>query len=341
MSGFLDEKYGFLPLVIPITEPAVGYGAAGGIAFLGSSLGAAKTSYERPNITIVGGLGTENGTWGTLAGDMRHWLDNRLQTLCGVVVASVNLDFYGVGEDAALSDHPLRYNLEPKGGALQGKLRLGDSRFFAGASYAFVSTDVSFDSPPGTSGLPEFSEDSDVGGISPSLTFDSRNNIFTPIRGAYVEASMGVFSRVLGSDDEFQRARIIGMQFFALPRRPLFFGYRGELAASFGDAPFYLEPFVFLRGAPILRYQGEEVAQFEVELRWQCWKRYSLVGFTGYGAAWNDFDLVNDSQSVVTGGTGVRYEIARSYGIHMGLDVAFGPETTAIYVQAGSAWARP
>jgi hypothetical protein len=31
-SGFLDEKYGFLPVVIPITEAAVGYGAAGGLA---------------------------------------------------------------------------------------------------------------------------------------------------------------------------------------------------------------------------------------------------------------------------------------------------------------------
>ena len=30
VSGFLDEKYGFLPVVIPITEPAVGYGAAAG-----------------------------------------------------------------------------------------------------------------------------------------------------------------------------------------------------------------------------------------------------------------------------------------------------------------------
>ena len=34
LSDFLDEKYGFLPLLVPITEPAVGYGAAGGLAFI-------------------------------------------------------------------------------------------------------------------------------------------------------------------------------------------------------------------------------------------------------------------------------------------------------------------
>jgi len=44
---------------------------------------------------------------------------------------------------------------------------------------------------------------------------------------------------------------------------------------------------------------------------------------------------------VVIGGGGFRDEIARKYGIHMGLDLAFGPDNTAVYVQVGSAWARP
>lgn len=115
VSGFLDEKYGFLPVVIPITEPAVGYGAAVGLAFISQPLGQAKAGFGRPDITIVGGLATENGSWG---------------------------------------------------------------------------------------------------------------------------------------------------------------GVR---------------PFISLRGAPIMRYQGEEVAQIETELRSQFWKRFSLVGFAGTGAAWTDF----------------------------------------------------
>ena len=90
-----------------------------------------------------------------------------------------------------------------------------------------------------------------------------------------------------------------------------------------------------------MRYQGEEAAQIEAELRWQFWKRFSLVGFVGGGAVWNDFDRFENTQTVLTGGTGFRYEIARKYGIHMGVDVAFGPENTAVYIQVGSAWARP
>ena len=67
-------------------------------------------------------MGTENGSWGAVAGDLRNWLDDRLQTLVGVVYASVNLDFYGIGESSILADNPLRYNLEPKGGDVAGQV---------------------------------------------------------------------------------------------------------------------------------------------------------------------------------------------------------------------------
>ena len=62
---------------------------------------------------------------------------------------------------------------------------------------------------------------------------------------------------------------------------------------------------------------------------------------SGYGAAWNVFERIDNKRTVVTGGTGFRYEIARAYGLHMGVDLAFGPDVTAIYVQFGSAWMRP
>lgn len=340
MSGFLDESYGFVPVVIPITEPAVGYGAAGGVAFVNKPAGEARAGYGRPNITAVGALGTENGTWGALAADVRQWLDDRLQTLVGVVYASVNLDFYGIGQDSALSRHPLRYNLEPVGGMAQAKYRVGGSRFWAGLSYVYAATGVSFEAPVDTPGLPGFNEDSNVGGLTPSLTYDSRDNIFTPNRGTYVEVNAGLFSEWLGGDSDFQRPHLIAIHYVPLlPRLTL--GLRGDAAASFGDVPFYLRPFISLRGAPAMRYQGEEIAQLEAELRWQFWKRFSLVGFVGGGAAWNDVEQFSDTQTIVTGGTGFRYELARRYGLHMGLDVAFGPDNTAIYVQFGSAWMRP
>lgn len=340
MSGFLERKYGFLPVVLPITEPAVGYGAAAGLAFISKPLAGEEAGFGRPNITMVGGFGTDNGTWGTAVADVRHWLDDRVQTIVGGMYSSVNLDFHGVGRDRTLDDDPLGYNLEPKGGMLQGKYRLGASRAWVGLNYAFASTHVSFDSPEDRERAPEFENDSNVGGLTPSLSYDTRDNIFTPNSGSYVELSAGLFSSVLGGDDEFQRLRLIAMHYVPLHSR-LTLGLRLDAAASFGNVPFYLRPFLYMRGLPAMRYQGEETALAEAELRWQFWKRFSLVGFVGVGGTWNDLERFDDSQAVVAGGPGLRYEIARKYGIHMGADVAFGPETTAVYIQVGSAWARP
>src|SRR5512139_456904 len=93
MSHFIGGRYGFLPIVMPITEPAVGYGAVGGMAFIDKPLGSEAAGYGRPNISFLGGLGTENSTWAGMGGDMRYWLDDRLQTFGGLLYASINLDY--------------------------------------------------------------------------------------------------------------------------------------------------------------------------------------------------------------------------------------------------------
>jgi outer membrane protein assembly factor BamA len=340
VSSFLEEKYGFFPLPLIITEPAVGYGGGAGLMFLSKPLPHSEDGLGRPNITVAGGFGTENGSWGTFAGDLRYWLDQHLQTLVGFVYASVNLDYYGIGDDPALANNPLRYNLEPKGGTARAKYRFGDSRIWAGLNYAFSATKVTFDKPPGTPGEPAFRHESNVGGFTPSFTFDTRDNFFTPNRGTYLEASAGFFSPAFGGGEDFQRAGLVAMQFIPLSSK-LFLGVRVDGAASFGNEPFYLRPFITLRGAPTLRYQGEEVAQIETELRWQFWKRFSLVGFVGGGAVWNHREQFENTKTIVTGGAGFRYEMARDYGLHVGLDVARGPDDTAVYIQVGSAWARP
>ena len=339
-SDFLDKKYGFLPVVMPITEPAVGYGAAVGVAFLSRPLGDARAGLGRPNVTFVGGMGTENRTWGGFAGDMRHWLDDRIQTLVGIAYLSVKLDFHGLGDNSLLKDNPVRYTLEPAAFALRARYRFGDTLFWAGASYAFATTEVLVDAPEEIPSMPDYDKRSRVGGLTPSATYDSRDSMFTPTRGSYLEASCGVFGEALGGQDSFQRASITGIQYFELPLK-LYLGFRGDATAAFGDAPFYLHPYISLRGVPVMRYQGEEIAQFETELRWQFWGRLSLLGFGGVGSAWNDFEHVESPQSVFSGGTGIRYELARRFGLHMGVDVAFSRDTTAFYVQVGSAWMRP
>ena len=188
MSGFLDEKYGFLPIVLPITEPAVGYGAIGALAFFSQPLGAAKDGLGRPSITAVGGMATENGTWGALAADSRYWFDDRLQTVAAVVDASINLDFHGIGEASPLDQHPLGYEIHRSADGAD-EVPAGRLALLAGLGYTFAGT-RHVRRPDRHRACPTSSADASA--AHPSTTWDTRDNIFTPTRGSYVELGAGI-----------------------------------------------------------------------------------------------------------------------------------------------------
>jgi hypothetical protein len=341
ISSFLDDKYGFVPVAVPITEPAIGFGAAVGISFVSRPPGRkAGDEYERTNMTAVAGLGTDTGTWGALFADVRYWGEDRVQTLFAGFDASINLDFHGTGETPLPEGLAVSYNLHPIGGFAQAKYRIGGSRAWMGLSYTFAQTKVTFDAPEGTPGVPDIARDTQVGGLTPSLTFDSRDTTYTPAKGTYVEASAGFYDSWLGGDDEFQKLGVVAMHFIPLHRR-LTLGFRSDAGFTYGDAPFYMRPYVSLRGAPLLQFQRDNLLQGETEMRWQFWKRLSAVGFVGYGVVWNNLDTLERKLTVTTGGTGFRYELARRYSLHMGADVAWGPDGAAFYIQFGSAWMRP
>jgi hypothetical protein len=83
------------------------------------------------------------------------------------------------------------------------------------------------------------------------------------------------------------------------------------------------------------------MASGELEVRWQFYGRWSVVAFGGGGSAWTNRDAFSVTQNVGSGGIGFRYELARTFGLHAGIDVAHSPGTTAVYFQVGNAWFRP
>lgn len=334
VGRFLDRAYGFIPIVAPITEPAVGYGAVGALLFVDRAGEPGTEQYQRPNLGAIGGLATENGTRGAFAGHTGRWLDGRLQTLVGVADASVNLEIY------PSPDTGLSYTADARGALLEGKYRLGSPDWRAGLRYVYADVAVQFDAPESAPPGILASQETLLSGLAAILTWDRRDNFFTPTSGFLFDFTGTVFDEALGSDRSFQRADFIAQAFHPLSER-VFLGAKGGGRWASDGAPFYLLPFVQLRGIQALRYQGTEAGEIEAEVRWQLHPRFSLVGFGGAGvAAGRDF-VEGESETVVAGGAGFRYLIARSYGMHLGIDVARGPDQTIVYVVFGNAWFRP
>ena len=90
-----------------------------------------------------------------------------------------------------------------------------------------------------------------------------------------------------------------------------------EAQNLWGDALFYVLPFVNLRGIPVARYQGNTTATAETEWRWDFSPRFSVVGFVGAGKAVLKEDSWGNESWKTSGGAGARNLFARKLKLRM------------------------
>jgi len=340
LGYFLENPRGFLPVPIVVTEPAVGYG--GGVVgmFLRPRREAGDEGWARPDISALGGFATQNGTRGAFAGDASRWVDGRLRTLVGGGTGRVNLDFYGLGFDASTLDQKVRYSLQFTGAVAQANWQLAPgSPWAVGLRYVYADVDPTLRDDAAFPGLADRVRVK-ISAPTAIVEFDTRDNIFTPTRGVYAESSWLASRATLGASDDFERLQQIVMGWQPVASQ-VTLGARGNYAWSSAGTPFFLRPFVALRGVPAMRFQGDQMASVEAEGRWQFISRWSIVGFGGAGWTRTHRDSFTATQNVASGGMGFRYELASKFGMHVGIDFAHSPGTTAVYFVVGNAWFRP
>jgi hypothetical protein len=339
LGGWIATQTGVIPILSPITEPAVGYGGALGLVLIhGGGLGGLRDEPPgvtgkpvTPDISAAAVALTSNGTWMALAGHVGFWGGDRFRYRGAVGWISPNLDFYdGNGRAFGFNQEGFTFFQELV-------VRVGLTDLFLGARYVYfdstthLKSDVAPPWPPGP-GLE--TTDSGFGLVA---EYDSRDNAFTPNRGVLARATATFLGPYVGGDRAYQRYGFNG-NFYLNPCPRLVLGLSLRAQSAPGDPPFYMLPFVRLRGVPVMRYSGQTAASAEGEVRWGLTPRWWLVGFGGSG--WTDagpYPYLKD-ESVVAGGVGFRYLIARALGLQMGLDFAKSASDKALYVVFGSSW---
>lgn len=338
MSKYLLESRGIFPVPILITEPAVGYGGGLMLAFFQQSLAELAAQHEEgaayrpPNIYAVGGLATENGTWGAAGGGMVTFHQDRWRWRGGGGYANVEVTYYGA--DNALSSG-LDYSVH--GTALVNHLlyRLGDTHTWLVARWVFLDLESQFDVASDLA--PRGDSERRSSGLGPSIEYDSRDTIFTPSRGWTGSLDMLFYDPAFGSDESFQTYRAHVFAYAPVLERCVL-GMRLDARTARGGVPFYMLPYVDMRGIAAAHYQDQNTAVAEGEVRFNVTPRWALMGFAGVGRAWGLRDDFADADARVAGGTGFRYLVARQLKMYSGLDFAWGPDDFAFYIQAGNAW---
>ncbi len=345
VSDYMIYSNGFIVIPVPITEPSLG-GIGGALVplFIKKRQPAIDTIDGKPRLRRVNpdmtgaiGMYTANNSWVAGAFRMGTFAKPGITYRVLAAYADINMDFYH--NIPKLGEQKFQFNFKTIPFYVQALKQFRNPLWSAGLRYMYLDTKVSLagDSLPAfASGKQRNSVVSRVGGI---LQYDGRNNIFTADKGMYSQLDFYWSSTALGSDYNDWRINYSFIDY--VPIVPtLIAGFRFDGQQAIGETPFYLLPYVNLRGVPSQRYQGDATLVSEVETRWDVYYRWSLVFYGGTGVAFDHWDNMFEHPLVYNYGTGIRYFLARKFGLRMGVDVARGPEQWAFYVVFGSSWFR-
>ena len=350
LSEYLSTAYGFLPVPIVITEPAVGYGAGLSLVYLHDNFTGQKLDSGRVVPASMSGafyMKTENGTNMGGAFHVGYYFEDNLRTISFVGIIDININTYVYPNDKPVS---LSSNIEGPIIYQALKVRVLDTNLFLGGAYMYSAIDTAFDKIPSN-----FDSSSRNASLDLILEYDARNSTLSPTSGYFINLKSNFFREEVGSDKNFEKYIVNG--FFYVPVNDTLNINFKLTAESIGgeEAPFYSYPFVTLRGLPSMQVQGEHTLSSELELCWEFSSRWEALVFGGVGKAFGQNQFANtpianlptagdttsfsEAKNEYTKGIGFRYLIAKKFGLKMGIDIASSEYDNAVYLQMGSAWA--
>ncbi|UXA00169.1 BamA/TamA family outer membrane protein [Vibrio splendidus] len=349
-----ENATGFLPIPILITEPAVGYG--GGVAglFLHESDEEKRIRKEAalkaidggaqlvPSaMSVVGALGTENETWFVFGGHRRSWMNDSIRYIGGGGFGVANLDLY-TSINWGPIDHDLRIGTSTSVAVLSQKVqfRIGHSPWMLGIKQLLAKSKIElnkFELNNSEYNISEFNleNESVTSGLGIEFEYDTRDNIFYPTKGYKLTADYMMYDDAIGSDSNYRNLNIEGEGYIPVSEK-----WTLGLAGNYqnyeqgdGFVSPTAKPYVELRGVSSFRYQGDEIETLQGQLTYSINHRWKVSGFYGSGKA---TERTDQSNKVNAGGVGFRYQIARRYGLHLGMDYAMSHEESAVYFSVGS-----
>jgi outer membrane protein assembly factor BamA len=171
-------------------------------------------------------------------------------------------------------------------------------------------------------------------GLGLSLAYDSRNSIFFPVEGSFLEMQTTFYDKALGSEFNYQRYLVNVRKYFAL-------SYNHTLALQVfgnftgGTVPFYELPYIggpqTMRGYFWGRYRDKHFVTGQVEYRTILFWRVGFAAFAGMGDVSDkltNWPLGDFKPSV---GAGVRFILDPKEKVTVRIDYAIGRDSSGLY----------
>jgi len=253
--------------------------------------------------------------------------------------------FYGLGRNSS-QDNEIEYNyyqflLEPI------FLKQVFTRYLfigAGVRYNTIfSVKYQDNVALSTDQIPDF-DGSTSTGVEAAILYDSRNNILNAENGWYIEATYGIYGKVLGGTTKFQLTRFDLRHFLGLSKRGhdiLGFQLLGRFSSA--DVPF--NELALLGGKDIMRgyregrFVDRHLIAGQMEYRRSFGdSRWGAVAFLGGGdvaTSLSGFKLENIRASY---GAGIRFKLDKTENLNLRLDYGIGQDSRYFYFTIAEAF---
>lgn len=323
-----------LPILFTAPESGVGFGAFGLYYW---HLGAVDTT--RPSQIRSAVAFTTKEQFQFDVGPSLWLSDNKFYIEPSVLFQNFPQPFFGIGNGEKSGDSETFTARRYSARASVGARVLAHT--YLGLQYVFDHTDIVNPKPGGLIATHAVlgSEGGVSSGVGPSVTFDSRDNVYAASHGSYAALNYIQRTSLLGSDFDWGAASLDLRHYIALGDQVL--AFQVAMSVMDGAIPFYS---LAALGGPTLRgvYRGMFIDnnsfEAQVELRVPIFGPLLGSAFLGTGEVMRRLDTFSPSGFHTAGGAGLRYLLIPEEKIGVRLDIAYSEQGPAYYLDVGEAF---
>jgi hypothetical protein len=178
-------------------------------------------------------------------------------------------------------------------------------------------------------------------GIGPILSWDTRNNAYSPDKGGFAEIQYEYFRPFLGSDFKFTVLSIDLRKFFKLSPKSVL-AVQGLAGLTFGNTPFRkleeLGGTDMMRGYYGGRYTDKCLMAYQAEYRRFLFWRIGIVAFAATGEVGPTPGKFELDGLHYTGGGGLRFALSKEEKLNLRIDYGVAKHSNAFTVQLREAF---
>ncbi|MBK9249953.1 MAG: BamA/TamA family outer membrane protein [Ignavibacteria bacterium] len=181
-----------------------------------------------------------------------------------------------------------------------------------------------------------------VSGIGAVGNFDTRDNLFSALKGRYFDAKFILYGSALASEYSYRKFIVDFREYYEGFRENDVVTYQAVASFVSTGAPFYnfssLGGEYLLRGYFNSRFRDNNALLAQAEYRAPIWWRFGAVGFVGVGDVYNTLDDLSFSTIRLSGGFGIRFAVMPDERANLRFDIGFSREEMQLYLGFFEAW---